>query len=138
MLDVGVGLAISNHHRRKIDFDNVGVGLHSKVFVLLVDDARKIRHVSATIALRSKMEGVLPVLRVSLQEELKESVDVFASSRARVDRRTIVRVRVTNIDGLVQENDVGIGVPTVRVVGDVMTFIRDPARTKLEEQTSRR
>jgi hypothetical protein len=82
------------------------------------------------------VEGRLRVLREALEEELEERVYVLARDGRRVDGRAVVRVRVANIDWLVEEDDVRVCVPRVRVVRRVLALSCDAARAQLEQQAS--
>jgi hypothetical protein len=91
---------------------------------------------STTVRLGSQVEGCLGVLREALEEELEERVDVLASNGGVVHGRAVVRVRVPDINGLVQEDDVGVGVPRMRVERGVLAVVGNAARTQFEEQPS--
>jgi hypothetical protein len=91
---------------------------------------------STTVRLGSQVEGRLSVLWEALEEELEERVDVLAGNGGVVHGRTVVRVRVPDVDRLVQEDDVGVGVPRMRVERGVLAVVSNAARTQLEEQPS--
>ena len=98
------------------------------LFVLLVDDRDDVGCIYAAIALHSNMEGHAHVFRLVLQEELDERVDIFGCDRAGVHRQAVIRVGVADVDGLVEEDHVGVHVPAVLVVCDVLAFVYDVAR----------
>lgn len=72
------------------------------------------RDVMSSVRLSSNVEGLLSVLRELVEEKSHQSVHVLASSDSVADLAT--RVRVTNVDGLVQEDDGSVGIPGVWVV----------------------
>lgn len=90
------------------------------------------------IALHGDVEGRARVPGVALQEELDERVDVLGRDGTRVHCRVVFRVRVADVDGLVEEIHVGVRVPAVLIEGRVLTFVSDAARAELEEQASGR
>lgn len=74
-------------------------------------------------------------------EQGQERIDVLGSGGRVVDL-LIVRVGVSNTNGLIQEDDVGLVGPTVLVVRDVdlgaLVCFRNLARTEFEQQTGSR
>lgn len=72
------------------------------------------RNVVASVRLSGNMEVLLRILGELLEEEGEQGVDVLASSNRVTDGRATVGV--TDVNGLVKENDGSIGVPGVRVV----------------------
>lgn len=71
-------------------------------------------------------------------EQGQERIDVLGSSGRVVDL-FIIRVGVSDTNGLIQEDDVGLVGPAVLVVCDVdlgiLVGLGDLARTKFEQQT---
>lgn len=67
------------------------------------------------------MEVLGGVLWELLEEESEKSVDILSSSDS-VGYFTTT-IRITNIDGLIEENDGGISVPRVWVVDNLQVLI---------------
>lgn len=103
--------------------------------VLLVDDRGDVRRIRAAIALCGDVEWLLGVLREAAEEELEERVDVLARDGSGADGCALVCVREADVDGLVEKDDVGVGVPGVLVIGNVGTAVGNGARAELEEKT---
>lgn len=61
------------------------------------------------------MEGLLGVLGEFFEEEREQGVDVFSSGEGVGNRAGAVGV--ADVDGLIEEDDGGVGVPGVRVEG---------------------
>ena len=78
------------------------------------------------------MEGCLGVCREASEEQLEEGVHVLSSCGASVDGGTVIRVGVSDIDGLVEEKDIAVRVPRVLVVRHAR-FIGNLTRAQLEE-----
>lgn len=136
MLYVRIRLSIANYHRLKVDLHCILVRYHRKLLVFLMNYAREVRDISAPIRLSSEMERRVGVFRVALKEQLKEGIHVFTSEGARAHLRAIVGVGISHIDGLVEENNIRLGCPTVRVIRDILALVLDAAGTELEEETS--
>jgi len=66
------------------------------------------------------MERRIGILGEPVQEHFKKGVDIFSRDGRGRHRGAAVGVRVAYIDGLVEEDDVGVGVPAVRVESGVM------------------
>lgn len=103
-----------------------------------MDDGRDIRRIRATVTLGSEMERLIGILGVASEEKFEEGVNVLPGNRTCVDGGAVRGVGVTDVDGLVQEDDVSILVPTVRVMSRVETVVGDTAWAKLEEESSGR
>src|SRR6267154_5186027 len=84
------------------------------------------------------MERLGRVFGEAAEEKFHECINILSSSRACVDGAAIFRVRISNVNGLVKEDHVGVGIPAVGVVRRVGAIVRDAARTKLEQKASRR
>ena len=69
------------------------------------------------------MERLRRVFGEATEEEFQECVNILCSNRARVDGVAIVRVRISNVDGLVKEYHVGVSVPTMGVVHRVGALV---------------
>jgi hypothetical protein len=79
------------------------------------------------------MEIRIGVFREPREEELEEGVHIFTRLPAPIDfRSTWVLVRESDADGLVNEQDVEILVPAVRVERYILSFVRDSTRSELE------
>ena len=81
------------------------------------------------------MEGQRGVLGETRKEELQESVHVFTRDWAGVDGTPILNIRVSHIDGLVEEYNVGVCVPAMWVVGRGGAVLGNTAGAKLKEKT---
>lgn len=55
------------------------------------------------------VEILLGILRELLEEQSQQGIDILAGSRSVADR--VFAVRVADVDGLVKEDDGGVGVP---------------------------
>lgn len=87
------------------------------------------------IRLASNVEVLLGILRELLEEQGKQRVDVFTSSASVAD--SIAAVGITDVDGLVKEDDRGIAVPRARVVLQ-LDLVINGGRAELEEEASER
>ncbi len=136
-LHVWIRETIGEDNGGQVDLLDLGLGCGSqgKVLVGLVHDVGNVRRVRSSITLRGNMERKFGVFWEAVQEELEESVDVFSSHGAGVNVGVAVRIRVTNVDRLVEEDDVGMGVPTVFVVRRVATVLANSTRSKLKEKS---
>jgi hypothetical protein len=135
-LDEVVGHSIAYHNRGKVDLDKSGSGRNRKLLVLGVDDVRDVRDIGAAITLGGEMERLSGVFGKAAEEEFHESVNILSSDRARVDSTAIFRVRESNVNGLVEEDDVCVGIPAVRVKSRVGALVSDVTRTKFEQKAS--
>ena len=82
------------------------------------------------------MEWLGGILGETVEEKLHERVNVLPCNRTGVYGVAILIVGVTDLNWLVEEDDVGVLVPTVWIVCRVMTLICDAAGSELEEETS--
>ena len=95
------------------------------------------RCISTAITLCSKVERLLRVFGETVQEKLQKDIDIFRSELARFHLAAILGIRETDVNGLVEEDDIGMSVPAVGIKRRIMTTIRDTAGTKLEQKPSR-
>jgi len=100
--------AVSEDDRSEVNLDQTGNGGQGEFLVLLVEDGGSVRSVRPSITFRGHMEGGLGVLWETGEEQLKESVYVFPGCGAAVDLGAIIGVRVSDIDRLVEEEDVAL------------------------------
>lgn len=80
------------------------------------------------------MEGGLRVLRETAEEQLEERIHVLSGCVASVDRRTIIRVGVSDVHRLIEEEDVAVGIPGMFIV-HYSGFVGNLAGTQLKEQS---
>lgn len=141
-LDIVVGHPVTKHDRCEVDSNKCVVGTgrrrQSYLLVLVVNHARDVRRVRAAVTFSREMEGKGRVFGETGEEELQERIHVLARDWASVDGTSVLDVRVSHIDGLVEEDNIGVRVPAVGVLGRAGAVIGDAARTKLKEQTRRR
>ena len=84
------------------------------------------------IGLSSNVEVLLGILGEVVEEERKEGIDVLSGGDSVAD--AVAAVRVPNIDGLVDEDDRGVVVPSGWVV-DKLNLLVDASRSQLQEET---
>lgn len=80
------------------------------------------------------MEGQRGVFGELGHEELQESIDILGSGGGVVDGLS-VGIRVADLDRLIKEDHVGVGVPAVRIRFGRRSVLCDVARTELEQET---
>ena len=131
-LFVRVRDSVGENDRSKIDLDQTGNGGQGKFLVLPVEDGGGVRSVCSAVTFRSHMEGCLGVFRETGEEQLEESVYILPSGGAAVDLGAIIRVGISDVDRLVEEEDIAMRVPRVLVVR-YGSLIGNLARTELEE-----
>lgn len=85
-----------------------------------------------SVALAGDVEVLLGVLWELFEEEGQQGIDILAGGRGVADRASAVGI--ANVDGLVEEDDRGIGVPRVLVVDDLDVVV-NRGRAQLEEET---
>ena len=124
--------AVSEDDRSEVDLDQTGNGRQGEFLVLLVEDGGGVRSVRSSITFRSHMEGGLGVFWETREEQLEESVYVFPGRGAAVDLGAIIGVRVSDVDRLVEEEDVALRIPRVLVVCHGR-LVGNLARTQFEE-----
>lgn len=86
----------------------------------------------ASVGFTSNVEVLGSVFRELLEEKSKKSIDILCSSARFADRTAAVGE--TDIDGLVKEDNGGVGVPGVGIV-DGLDVLADRAGTELKEKT---
>ena len=92
--------------------------------------------ISTTITLCSKVERLLRVFGETVQEKLQKAIDIPRSALARIYAVAILGIRKANVDRLIKENDVRMGIPAVRIERHIVTAIGDTAWTKLEQKST--
>jgi hypothetical protein len=125
VLGKAVSETVTNEHTLEVDV----------ALLMLQDLVGKDRDVVASIRLSSNVEILLSILRELLEEEGEEGIDVLAGSNSVA--HTSTAVRVTNIDGLVEEDDGSIVVPCGGVV-DELELLVNRGRAQLKEETCER
>jgi hypothetical protein len=103
-----------------------------KVPIVVPDLVRHCRHIMASIALTESVKRKLVVLGVLFEELLKEIVHVLGNTSLIVVR-TGDWVGETCASGLVNVQNVGLGVPRKGIGGSVAAFSVDLARPVLAE-----
>ena len=99
-----------------------------------MEDGGGVGSVHSTVTFRGHVEGRLGVLWEASEEQLEEGIYVLSSCGASVDRGTVIRVGISDVDGLVEEKDIAVRVPRVFIVRHAR-FIGDLTRAQLEEQS---
>ena len=136
LLNVWIRYAVTKDHGSEVDMLESRYRSNRKLFVGVVDHLRNVRSVCPTITFRCDMERLSRILGESVEEKFKEGVNILASHWTGVDGLAVVGVGISNVDGLIQKNDICISIPTVRIPGCVAAIVSDPARPKLEQQPS--
>ena len=122
ILSQAIGETVTNQHRLEVD-----------VALLVGQNLRcKDGDVMTSIGFTRDVEALFRVLGELLEEKGKQGVDVLAGSNRVADRAAAVGV--TDIDGLVDEDDRSIGVPR-EVVELHLAILLDRRRSKLHEET---
>ena len=120
-----ISQAVADHNRLEVDVAVlVGQNLGSKDGDIV-----------ASIRLASNVEILLSILGELVEEEGKESVDILAGSNSVAN--SIARVRVSDVDRLVKENNASVVVPGPLVV-DNLELLVNGRRAELEEETGER
>lgn len=131
-LDQWVCKAVRKDDRSKIDMFESGCRGNRELLIGIVNDLRNVGGVRSTITFGSHVEWLGRVLRETVQEELEEGMNVFAGNGAGTDGFAVVSIGVPDVYGLIQENDVCVGVPAGRIVGGVATLVNDTTRPKFK------
>lgn len=92
-------------------------------------------NIVASVTFTSNVEVLFGILRKFLEEQRQQRIDILAGSVGVADG--VAAVRVANVDGLVEEDDGGIAVPSVRVVLDLDVIV-DRRWAELEEEAGQR
>lgn len=125
ILSESIGKTVANHDRLEVD-----------VTLLVRQDLRsEDGNVVASVRLSSNVEFLLRVLGELLEEEGEQRVDVLTSSNRVTDGGATVRV--SDVDGLVKENNGSVGVPGVFIV-DRLDVLINLAGSQFQEQTGER
>ena len=72
-----------------------------------------------------------------MEEHLKKGIDVLPCNRRSRHRSAVIRIRVAYVDRLVEKDDIGVGVPAVRIESSVATLVGDAAWSKLSKKPGR-
>lgn len=92
-------------------------------------------NVVAGVGLSGNVEILSGIFRELLEEQGEQSVDIFASGNSVANAGSTVGV--SDVDGLIQEDHGGVGVPR-EIVVDNLNLLVNGARSKLHEETSQR
>lgn len=103
-----------------------------------MDDGCKIGCIHSAIALSSDMKWLFCILGETRIEQLKEGVYIQTGSGAVVDGRIIVRIRETDIYGLIEEDDVGMSIPAVWIEGRIQAIVDDITGPQFKKESSGR
>ena len=94
----------------------------------------RVWNVSPSVALPDHVEVGIGILGEPRKEELEEGVRVFTHLKAPIDFwSTRVLVGEPDANGLIDEEDVEVLVPTVRIPRDVLSAVRYSARSEFEQ-----
>ena len=108
--------SVREDDRCKVDLCQTGNGGQGELLILPVEDGGSIRGVGSAVAFRSHMEGSFGVFREPGEEQLEEGIYILSSCGATIDLGTVIGVGVSDIDGLVEEEDIAVCVPRMLVV----------------------
>lgn len=73
-----------------------------------MEDGGGVGGVRSAVTFRSHMEGSLGVLWEAREEQLEEGIHILSGHGTTVDLGTVIGVGVSNVDGLVEEEDVAV------------------------------
>jgi hypothetical protein len=125
VLGVAIGETVANQNTLQVD-----------VAILVGENlVGKDRDVVTGIRLSSNVEVLLSILRELVEEEGKKGINVLAGGDSVA--HGAATVRVTDVDGLVEEDDGSVVVPRPRVV-DNLNLLVDGGRAELEEEAGQR
>ncbi len=82
---------------------------------------REDRNVMACVGLSGDVKVLVRVLRKLLEEQAEQRINIFARGHGVADGSAAVRI--PGVDGLIEEDDGGVGVPRVRVVRHFDIFV---------------
>ena len=82
------------------------------------------------------MESLHRVFGESVQEKLQKAIDIPRSALASIYVIAILGIRKANVDRLIKEDDVCMGIPAIGIERHIATAIRDPAWAKLEKKST--
>ena len=134
-LDVWIGKSVCKDYRCQVEPPQSWEGLGLQSLVSLVNNRGRVRDVSPSVTLPGHMEVRIGIFGEPREEELEERVHVFARLQTPVHfLSTCILVGEPNTDGLIDEEDVEVLVPTVRVPRNILPVVRDPAGSELEQQ----
>jgi hypothetical protein len=136
-LFVRIRETVRENDRGEVDLNQARNGGQAEFFILSVENGGRVGSVCSTVTFCSHMEGCLGVLREAGKEQLEECIHILSGRGAAVNRRAVIRVGVSDVDGLVEEENIAVRIPGVFIVGHVR-FISDLARAQLKEQSGGR
>ena len=113
---VSIGQSVCEDDRGKIDLSQTRDRGQGKLLVLPVKNCSSVRSIRSTITFRSHMEGSLGVSWETREEQLEEGIHILSGCGATVDLGTVIRVRVPDVDRLVEKEDIAVCIPGVLVV----------------------
>ena len=124
VLGESISQAVANQDRLEVD-----------VAVLVRQDLRgKDGNVVSSIRLARNVEVLLGILGELVEEQSQKSVDILASGNGVADRAS--RVRVSNIDRLIEEDYAGVLVPA-KIIVDNLELLVDGRRAEFQEQAGK-
>lgn len=80
------------------------------------------------------MEGGFGVLWETLEEQLEEGIHIFSSRGTTVNLGTVIGIGISDVDGLIEEENVAVRIPRVLVVRHAR-FVDDLTGTQFKEQS---
>ena len=125
--------SVCEDDRGKVNLSQTGNGGQGKLLVLTMEDGGGVWSVRSAVTFRGHMEGSLGVFWEAGEEQLEEGIYILSSCGAAVDLGTVIGVGVSDVDRLIEEEDVAVRVPGVLVVRYVR-LVGDLTRAQLEEQ----
>jgi hypothetical protein len=100
-----------------------------------MNDTCDVGSISTTVALGGNVEGLRRVLRETFEEQLKERMNIFSSDGTSANGSAVFGVRVPNVNWLIEENNICMGVPAEGVMSSVEAVLSNAAGPKFEQQS---
>ena len=94
--------------RGEVDLYQAGNGGQGKFFILSVEDSGSVWSVRSAVTFRSHVEGSFGVFWETVEEQLEEGIHILPGCGTTVNLGTIVGIGVSDIDGLVEEENVAV------------------------------